>query len=593
MSPHLLKLRVRRFWRRRVVQPLTLLHGAGELLEKYVLGRLNRLRAVRRFVLSWLALMLLLVGCLIWQLASLRGLYQTLEPVPGGHFSEGIVGSFTTASPLYAVTDVDASVSRLIFASLLTYDDSNRLTGDLADNWNVDDTGKLYTVHLRPGLTWQDGAPLTASDVAFTYHTIQNPDAGSPLFTSWQGVTVTAVDPATITFKLPNALAAFPYSLTNGIVPEHILGKLNPVDLRTAGFNTNDPVGAGPFRWSSIGVSGAADTTEAQITLLPFAQYWAGMPKLASFSIYAYADSKVLIQDYTDQAITAVMGLDHIPSQIVQDPSSHIYSLPMTAGVLVFFQTSRPILSDVAVRQALALATDRAAIIQALGYTTPVLNEPLLRGQLGYDPVYAQVTGQLKQAQDKLTSDGWVAGPSGVRTKNGQKLSFTLTALNTPENRSVTKLLQKQWAAAGVDLRLSLQNLTDFQGSGNLQSHTYDALLDGISIGVDPDVFTYWDSSQSDPRSTDLNFSVYKSTAADLALEAGRTRLDPALRVLKYKSFLQAWQQDTPAIALYQPRLLYISHDVIYGLPQTAINTDDDRFRAVQNWTIDTDWVTR
>jgi ABC-type transport system substrate-binding protein len=84
--------------------------------------------------------------------------------------------------------------------------------------------------------------------------------------------------------------------------------------------------------------------------------------------------------------------------------------------------------------------------------------------------------------------------------------------------------------------------------------------LYGISLGVDPDVFAYWDSSQASISSQGhLNLSEYKSKAADQALESARTRADAQLRVTKYKAFLTAWTNDAPALALYQPNMLYIS----------------------------------
>jgi peptide/nickel transport system substrate-binding protein len=151
--------------------------------------------------------------------------------------------------------------------------------------------------------------------------------------------------------------------------------------------------------------------------------------------------------------------------------------------------------------------------------------------------------------------------------------------------------LSSDWAALGVQAVPVLQDLTDFQTT--LETHNYDALLYGISIGADPDVFPYWDSSQADQRSTTrLNFSDYKSTTADTALEAGRTRLDPALRAIKYRPFLQAWQTDAPALGLYQPRFLYITRGHVYGLADHTLNTDGDRYESVSDWEIHTTKVT-
>jgi peptide/nickel transport system substrate-binding protein len=136
-----------------------------------------------------------------------------------------------------------------------------------------------------------------------------------------------------------------------------------------------------------------------------------------------------------------------------------------------------------------------------------------------------------------------------------------------------------------------LQPLADFQTT--LEFHTYDALLYGVSIGVDPDVYAYWDSSQADIRSTSrLNFSEYKSATADAALESGRTRLDPNLRTIKYKPFLQAWQTDAPALGLYQPRFLYITRGTVYNLTDHTLNTDADRYNSIAKWEIHTKKIT-
>lgn len=592
MSPRALKLRTRRFWRRRTAQVENLGQHAGEQFEHNFLGRLNRLRQVWRFVALWTLFFVLLGAGVFVQFSSLKHYYQVLEPVPGGMYSEGVEGSFTTANPLYAVNDVDTSVSKLLFSGLLTYDAQNRLVGDLADSWSANSNGTVYTVHLRPNLMWHDGQPLTSADVVFTYQTIQNPDAQSPLLSSWQGVQVAAPDGRTVVFTLPNPLSSFPYSLTNGIVPMHILKSFNVVDLRSANFNTAHPVGSGPFMWGSIGVSGTGDNVEEQVSLLPFTHYWRGTPALSAFNVYAFTSRDDLIKAYENKEIAALVGLNSVPASIAKDASSHVYNISLTAGVYVFFKTTNPVLSDVKVRQALVAAADRGAIIRQLSYPSAAVDEPLLHGQLGYDSVYAQATGNVASAKALLDAAGWTMGTNGIRTKNGQPLTFILTVPSNAEYTMVANMLTNEWRAVGVDAQLSALPATDFQGV--LSSHAYDAVLYGISIGVDPDVFVYWDSSQADVRSTNrLNFSEYKSTTVDLALEAGRTRLDSQLRDAKYKVFLQAWQRDAPALGLYQPRLLYISHSPVYGLPDQAINSDAARLNNVQNWMIHVGWVTR
>lgn len=580
------KLRFRRQWRHGQRQVEGLGSQTEKQLEEHFVKRLDRLVPVRRFVIGWLLLMVLLLGGLLAQNVLLSKYYQTLRPVPGGIYNEGMLGTFTNASPLYATGNVNSSVSRLIFAGLFTYDDQNKLVGDLASGYSVDASGSAYTVRLKPGLTWQDGQPLTSADVAFTYQLIQNPDAQSPLRSSWQGIEVSAPDPRTVVFKLPDPLASFPYAMTNGIVPRHVLADIPPADMRSADFNTIQPIGAGPFAWQDIKVTGKDPVTaQEQIELVPFDSYNGGKPKLQEFIVHAYASEKDLINAFNDGQLNGVEGLNDVPASSKAVSGLEVHSPLLTAANMVFFKTTAGVLAEQPVRTALIQATDVQSIIKNLSYPTHAVREPFLTGQLGYDPAYAQPGFDLAAAKQRLDAAGWLVAKDGIREKNGQPLRFTLMAADTPESRSVTGQLQRQWRAAGVELRVQLQNNADFQNS--LNYHNYDAVLYGIAIGPDPDVFVYWDSSQADLRAAHrLNFSEYKSSEADTAIESGRTRLDPGLRAVKYKPFLQAWQRDSPALGLYQPRMLYLTNGPVFGFNDQGLNSAADRFNNVQNWQI-------
>lgn len=587
MRLQFLRLRFRRRLRKGQRQVEDLGSHAERQIERHLFKRFSRLAPVKRFLFGWLGLMLLLIVGLVMQNLSLSGYYQTLKPVPGGIYTEGVRGRFTNANPLYATTDADATVSRLIFSGLFTYDQRGRLTGDLASGYSADAHGMTYTVHLRPHLKWQDGEPLTSEDVVFTYNMIQNPDTQSPLENSWRGVTVTAPDARTVVFKLPDALASFPYNLTNGIVPKHVLANIPPSDLRSADFNTMHPVGAGPFAWQAVQVSGNGDpqTTSEQIALAPFAGYHGGGPKLQKFVVEVYPTETQLAQAFVNGRLTGAEGLSEVPAAVKNDSSVIVHYLPLRAANMVFFKTTSGVLADQQVRQAMVQAADVPRIISRLEYPTQPVREPLLPGQPGYDRALVQAPFNLKAAKNLLAADGWKAGKNGILTKGGQALTFGLSAADNAESRAVTRELIKDWRAAGADVKVELQNAADFQSA--LAYHSYDAVLDGISIGPDPDVFVYWDSSQADVRSANrLNLSEWKNSAADTSLEAGRTRVDPVLRAIKYKPFVQAWRQDAPALGLYEPRLLYLTQGPVAGLDSQGLTTATDRLDNVANWEI-------
>ncbi len=582
-----LKLRFRRRLRLQRRQVGALSAQAEQRLENDFFKRLERLGMVRRFVLTWTLLVILLIGAVIAQNRALSGQYQPLLPVAGGTYTEGILGAFTNANPIYATDIVDTSVSRLLFASLMTYDQHNQLVGDLADSINVDAAGTTYTLHLRSNLTWHDNQPLTSADVLFTYQVIQNADARSPLYTSWQGIKIAAPDMRTVTFTLPNPLASFPYSLTTGILPKHILATTSMADLRSNAFNTTNPIGSGPFQWQAIQLTGgSSDTREEHIALKPFAHYYGGEPKLNGFVVRTFRDSDSLVKSFQKSEINAVVGLTEVPESLRDDVNMRTYSIPLTAEVMVFFRNSTAVFGDNKVRQALVLASDTNGIIASLPYATRAVRSPLLPGQLAFTAQYQQGGANLAQANVLLDQAGWPRGKNGMRHyKDGTPLMFQLYAQQNGEYGRIAKELSRQWRKVGVDAQVVVQESASFQNT--LALHSYDAILHGISVGVDPDVFVYWHSSQADPRApVRLNLSEYKSTTVDASLEAGRTRLDPALRTIKYQPFLQSWQADAPALGLYQPRFLYLTRGAVYGLDEHPINSDAERFTNVHNWQI-------
>jgi peptide/nickel transport system substrate-binding protein len=592
------KLRFRRHLRLQKRQVEEFGVQAEQRLEDDFFKRLERLGRVKRFMTAWLLLVVLLIGVVVAQTRSLSGYYQVLAPAPGGTYTEGVLGAFTNANPVYATGLANATVSELVFAGLVTYDHKNRLVGDLAESWSVDKTGTNYTVRLKPALSWHDGEALTAEDVVFTYQVIQNPDAGSPLFDSWNNIKVSAPDERTVVFALPNPLASFPYSLTTGIIPEHILGGVPMSNMRSVSFNSTQPVGAGPFQWQALELSGSSvDKRQEKVALKAFEHYHAGKPKLNGFVVRTFRDAEQLVASFQEQEVMGIAGLTQLPDALSDDYGARIYHLPLTASVMAFFRTQDGLLANAKLRKALVLSADRQSIIESLQYPTRPMKQPLLPGQVGYDATYNQEAYDPGSAVKILREEGWKVGGDAIRAKGSTPLEFSLYFLDSVEYTSVANQLADQWKAVGVRIKLMPQNEADFKATlssapspGN---PTYDILLYGISIGPDPDVYAFWHSSQIDLRSAvRLNFSEYKSSTADTALEAGRTRLDPALRAVKYRPFLAAWKNDAPALGLYQARFLYITRGPIHGLTETPINTDAGRLTGAHNWQIRQELVT-
>lgn len=579
------KLRFRRKFRMQKRQVTTAGEQLEQHLDKHFFRRLDHVVPVRRFVLAWTTLLTLAIFAVSVQALTLGNFYQTLRPAAGGTYTEGMVGAFTNANPLYASSLADRTVSRLVFSGLLKHDTTNALVGDLAQRWSVNDDGTVYTVRLRENLRWHDGTRLTADDVVFTYQTIQNADAQSVLRESWLGVEVKRVDDRTVTFTLANPLVSFEHSLTNGIIPRHILDTVPVVDLRASQFNTDRPIGSGPFQWQGIQVRGdKSQESEIRVALTKNAAYHLGEPKLNNFTVRVFGTRERLIEVYNNRELNAVSGFLTPPRELAVAYDTLLF--PQTAATMTFFKTTEGVLSDKKVRQALVRGVETSEVRRTLDFPGTRVDGPILRGQLGYNAELTQLSYDPEAAAKLLDDAGWrLADGSDIRQKDGAPLEFSLYAERNSEAERITRELARQWRAVGVDAKIVLQENDEFRLT--LSSHGYDALLRGISIGPDPDVYVFWHSSQADVRSGGrLNFSEYKSDTVDEALESARTRTDPELRAEKYQPLLRAWRDDAPALGLYQPNSLYIVRSTVYELTPHPVNDSTDRFANVNEWMI-------
>lgn len=581
------RLRVKRKLRVHKKQVVGLGDHANKQLDRHIFRRWHNLKASWRFVAGWIGLILLLIVSVVFQTRALGGFYLAPSPISGGVYSEGIQGSFTNANPIYATSEVDSAVSRLLFSPLLSYDDNNQLTTSLAETWEADARATQFTVTLKPKLVWHDGQPITSDDVVYTFSTIQNPDAKSPLLTSWTGVTIEKINDRIVRFTLPGPYSPFPHSLTTGILPKHVLQKIPAEQLRSTLFNTKNPIGSGPFKWKSVTVSDSKDDRSDTIRLVRFNKYYDGAAKLDGITIRTYQTDEQLKKAVQSKEVITAAGLNLSDKEIDNNYKSIRYNL-MSANML-FLNNARPYLADKQLRLALTKAANVSELNSSIGYPAIPVKEPLLKGQIGYDPAYYQSSYNKQEAINILESAGWKINPGEqVRKKNGEPLKLTLVYESNPDFARVVDSLRKMWADIGADLVVNVSQGKD-ESAQYLSSHDYDVLLYGINIGADPDVYPYWHSSQTDKKSKiHLNLSEYQSKAADKSLEAGRTRVDSVIRASKYKPFLEAWQADAPAIGLYQPQYLYISNQTIYGADAKTINNPSDRFNNVNNWMIDT-----
>lgn len=555
----------------------------------FISSRLEHLAGVKRHVLGWIFLVILLITVSMVQWLSFRELYAHNAPAGGGSYSEGVLGPLETLNPIFARSSAEKSAARLMFASLYNYDTTGHIKGDLAESVTVNEAETEYIVKLRHNLKWSDGAPLDARDVVFTVNLLKDARTQSTI-AGWQSISTKQVDERTVQFTLPAPYAPFMHALTFPVLPQHSLSEVNPAELREHGYGKS-PVTSGPFAMRIL-QNANADGSKKVLHLVANSQYHHGAPKLDRFQLYVYPTRDEITKGLKTSEIMATPELSYMAQS---DQIRHMYasrSHAINDGVYALFNTQSEVVSSRKVRQALVQSIHTQALREKFAFAKKPLHGPIID-----DQVDGQLAGRLpydmEAAKKLLDEEGWkVVG--NQRKKGEQVLQLSFVTLKGSDVETIARELVKAWQETlhiTVDLRVVDPN----DASQNvlqsvLRPRGFDVLLYELVLGGDADVFAYWHSSQA--NQSGLNFANYNSAVADDALAAGRTKQNAKQRVSKYQAFTKHWQSDVPALALYQVQLDYIHLRSVSALGESMrLVYPTDRFADVIYWTVRQDSV--
>ena len=551
---------------------------------RFVSSRLDRLSLVKRVVFSWVALVFILAGVSTLQWLNYRQSYTVDAATSGGTYSEGVLGPLETLNPIFARSSAEKSASKLLFASLYAYDETGNLKGDLAESVSVNETETKYTVTLRPGAKWSDGAALTSQDVVFTVDLLRNPDTQSSL-SGWGSFKAEATDARTIVFTLPGAYAPFLHTLTFPVLPHHVLAGIKPAELREQAFSSS-PTTSGPFALRML-QNTSSDGSRKIAHLVANPRYLHGTPKLERFQLNVYTSREDIEKALKTNEIIATPELvyEKLPEPIQKMYQNRSYTV--NDGVYAMFNTRDGLLESQPVRRALALAVNVNELRDEIANPTDHLSGPILNNQIDGD--LPGIKYDLEEAKKLLDEEGWRVANNGVRSKDGQPLTLRMVALSGANFSETTEKLSKIWSDQ-LNIKVEVEMVDPLDPSRSvlqsvLQPRNYDVLVYELVIGGDPDVYAYWHSSQA--TSNGLNFSNYSSVISDEALSSGRARIDSKYRRDRYQAFVKRWLSDMPALPLYQVKI-----DYIYSKSGTSLNKDavlvypENRYANVIYWSV-------
>jgi peptide/nickel transport system substrate-binding protein len=537
-----------------------------------------------------LGLIILVLASLLTWLISYNLRDSVVVPNYGGSFKEGIVGSPQYLNPILSqANDADRDVAELIFSGLMKYGSQGRLVLDLAEKYAIGEDGKIYDFFLKRDIKWHDDQPFTADDVVFTIQTIQNPEYRSPLRINWTGVEIEKIDDWTVRFKLKTPYAPFLANTTAGIAAKHIWGEIPPEKFFLAPENLS-PVGTGPYKFKKLKKD--KEGFVEHLELEAFGEYGKNRPFIEKVSFYFYPDEGSLIRAYNKGQI------DNLGLVSVQNKSNlqgirraNIFRLNLPRYFAVFFNQSKSrALSDKTVRLALNHATNKQEIInQVLDEEGRAINSPIPTGVWGHTDEVKIYEFALEHANNILEAEEWIdEDEDGIREKEEEKLEIELITTELKELQQVANLLQEQWSKIGAQISVKILNIGEIQQE-HIRPRDYQALLFGEVLGLDPDPFSFWHSSQK--KDPGLNLALYDNSTVDKLLRDGRQTLDEESRLEMYKEFQQEVVEDVPVVFLYSSYHLYIVDKKIKGTGVENVVLPSKRFSDVEKWYIKTQRV--
>ena len=492
-----------------------------------------------------------------------------------------------TLNPLFSTAGFEQQVERAVLGSLVRMSDKLQPTGDLAATIDASPDAKQYTFHLQPNAAFNDGTPLTAKDVVFTFSRALDKRTGSiwtARLANIQGAAeygaqqaqtvsgITAPDDHTVVFALTEPDAAFLVILADfcglGILPEHVLGQVPPDQLQAHPFSLAPNVGAGPYTLAQY-VSDQYAELRANDT------FWGGRPKIDSiFMRIINADSAVaeLEQGGIDLIAVAVQDIERLQ----QNPNLTVVSVPSPSMDSISCNLDNPIFQDKRIRQAMTYAIDRENVVKEIFKGNAIVrNSPIFGPEWMGTPeglnAYAYDPDKAKQL---LKDAGW---------DSGRSVQMMYNPAGNATFAQLVPIIQGQLADAGM--KVTLQEYDNATINQHLiTQHDYEIYIGGGGVyGADPNVSSrYYLSNAHTP--TGANSVWYSNPQVDQLYAQGRQAGDQTQRRAIYVQLAQLLNDECPSVFLWSPNTNFAVNKRLQGFLPPSYK--DNRLWQAEQWSV-------
>jgi peptide/nickel transport system substrate-binding protein len=418
----------------------------------------------------------------------------------------------------------------LIFVNSL---ENDKTTPWLATAYAWSNDNRTLTFTLRSGVKWTDGKPFSAADVVYTFNLMKQHSALdlNAVWSVLSGVTQQGSDQVVFTFKSPAVQYFYFIADQVGIVPQHIWSKVS----KPVTYNDSNPVGTGPFEMSQC--------TPQNVTYTKNTSYWQpGLPRIDKIEYPAFTSNDTA-NNYLSTGL-AQWGGQFIPNiqrlYTSKSPNYH-YWFPPTSNVDIFPNLTNPVLSNLAVREAIAYGVDRKKVSQIgeYGYEPPSNQTSIVTPTFAswLDSAQASTYGNNyafdpSKAISVLEAAGYKRGSDGIFVSpTGKKLSFTIINISDyPDWVASVQVIQNELKAVGI--QITPDNLSSNDYDNELYNGKYELAYGAENGGPSPyyELYQLLYSANSAPigQSASTNWERYHSASTDALLNQYATTTDAA-----------------------------------------------------------------
>jgi peptide/nickel transport system substrate-binding protein len=408
---------------------------------------------------------------------------------------------------------------------LMRFTPEQELVPWLAESVSRDEP-TTWRIVLRRDVTFHDGTPMTADEVAASLRRSLDELAGAQNFLAPE-TTFAVVDDATLTLTTPTPQGNVPYSLANWNFAIH-KPAVEGVSVLTGMYR--------PVRLEK----------DQALVLENYPGYWGGAAPLERISVRQIPDANARMLALQSGDLDM---LTNVPPEIARSMPADIEqtSVPGTRMHYIILNHARPPFDDQRVREAAALGIDRDALLQATLDGQGVAATNLYPPSVGIAVVEAQRFDAARAAA-LLDEAGWRTGADGARAKDGQPLRFVLHSYpGRPELTQMALVVQAQLEALGF--AVEVEEVADVMEP--LDGGAFDASMFSVGVSNDPQYLPALTLAEG----SEYNFGGYRSDALEQVLERLQTESDAATRAALAAEVQRIVQTDTPNIYLAVPPL--------------------------------------